>query len=168
MTHYSDEMIRAKLLAGGKRSANGCLLWPVSPKSDGYGSIYVGGDQSKPVHRVAYALLVGPIPEGYVVDHDCHTKDATCIGWDNCQHRACFEPTHLVAVTQAENMRRAHHGVKGAKTPRTAPVSVVLSDEPSKALDEIAEREERSRSWLISKAVDEYIARDRKTRKTNN
>ncbi|KAB8196224.1 ribbon-helix-helix protein, CopG family [Nonomuraea phyllanthi] len=37
--------------------------------------------------------------------------------------------------------------------------SVRLSDEQTRALDSIAEREERSRSWLISKAVDEFIAR---------
>ena len=48
------------------------------------------------------------------------------------------------------------------------PTSVRLTDEQIKALDEIGEREERSRSWLISKAIDEYIARDKKTRKTHN
>lgn len=46
------------------------------------------------------------------------------------------------------------------------PTSVRLTDQQIEALDEIAEREERSRSWLISKAVDEYIARDKKSRKT--
>ncbi|HEX4818204.1 MAG TPA: ribbon-helix-helix domain-containing protein [Nonomuraea sp.] len=39
--------------------------------------------------------------------------------------------------------------------------SVRLSEEQTRALDEIGEREERSRSWLISKAVDEFIARRR-------
>ncbi len=48
------------------------------------------------------------------------------------------------------------------------PTSVRLTDEQIEALDEIAEREERSRSWLISKAVDEYIARAKKSRKTKN
>lgn len=37
--------------------------------------------------------------------------------------------------------------------------SVRLSDEQTRDLDVIAEREERSRSWLISKAIDEFIAR---------
>ncbi len=39
--------------------------------------------------------------------------------------------------------------------------SVRLSDEQTQALDAIGVREDRSRSWLISRAIDEYIARHR-------
>ncbi|MFI7702006.1 CopG family ribbon-helix-helix protein [Nonomuraea sp. NPDC049480] len=39
------------------------------------------------------------------------------------------------------------------------PTTVRLTDEQKAGLDAIGEREDRSRSWLISKAVDEYIAR---------
>ncbi|WP_455432969.1 CopG family ribbon-helix-helix protein [Streptosporangium soli] len=41
------------------------------------------------------------------------------------------------------------------------PTSVRLSDAQKQALDAIGEREDRSRSWLISKAIDEYIGRHR-------
>ncbi|MFD8556652.1 CopG family ribbon-helix-helix protein [Streptosporangium canum] len=40
-----------------------------------------------------------------------------------------------------------------------AVTSVRLSDEQTQALDAIAQSVDRSRSWLISKAVDEFIER---------
>lgn len=43
--------------------------------------------------------------------------------------------------------------------------SVRLTDEQAKALDEIGKQEDRSRSWLIRKAVDEFIGRYRKAEK---
>ena len=47
-----------------------------------------------PAHRAAYALDVGPIPEGLTIDHLCRV-------------RHCVRPDHLEPVTQAENTRRA-------------------------------------------------------------
>lgn len=45
------------------------------------------------VHRLAYQLAHGPIPEGYEVDHLCRVP-------------ACCNPEHLEAVTPEENKRR--------------------------------------------------------------
>lgn len=44
-------------------------------------------------HRFSYELHVGPIPDGLVLDHLCRAKH-------------CVNPSHLEAVTQAENLRR--------------------------------------------------------------
>lgn len=44
-------------------------------------------------HRVAYLNLVGPIPEGLVLDHLCRV-------------RHCVNPSHLEPVTLSENMLR--------------------------------------------------------------
>lgn len=70
----------------------GCLLWQGPVSSEGYGKI-----GRKYAHRVAYEREVGPIPEGHQVDH---------VRARGCEHRHCVEPTHLEAVTQAENIRR--------------------------------------------------------------
>jgi predicted transcriptional regulator len=38
-------------------------------------------------------------------------------------------------------------------------VSIRLTEEQTRVLDEIGKRDDRSRSWLIRRAVDEYIER---------
>lgn len=45
------------------------------------------------VHRVAYEHLVGPIPDGYTIDHLCGVP-------------RCWNPLHLEAVPLRENIRR--------------------------------------------------------------
>jgi predicted transcriptional regulator len=40
-----------------------------------------------------------------------------------------------------------------------SPTSFRLSEAQADALDKIGKRDERSRSWLIRKAIDEYIER---------
>jgi len=86
------------LLATPERTDRGCLLWTGWLNDDGYGYIRFNG-RDQPAHRVAYELAIGPIPTGHEVDH-------------SCQVRACIEPTHLEAVTHAENQRR----IRGRKT----------------------------------------------------
>ena len=65
-----------------------------------YGLFYTGERQML-AHRYAWEFLVGPIPEGLVIDHLC------------CFPR-CVNPRHLQPVTQAVNMERggvADHGI---------------------------------------------------------
>ncbi|MFC6017758.1 HNH endonuclease signature motif containing protein [Plantactinospora solaniradicis] len=86
--------------------ADGCWVWRGHTSGDGYG---VFGQPSTGAHRVAYELMVRPIPEGKSIDHTCHNQDRSCPGGSTCQHRLCVNPLHLEAVTQGENVLRSAH-----------------------------------------------------------
>lgn len=80
--------------------ATGCLLWTAHLMANGYATFAFHGAGAKSlVHREAHEVWIGPIPVGYVVDHLCPMA---------APNRHCIEPTHLEAVTQAENVRRMH------------------------------------------------------------
>lgn len=71
----------------------GCWDWLGSDRS-GYGRLWQPGVRKHlRAHRFAYQLLVGPIPDGMVLDHLCRNK-------------GCVNPDHLEPVTQSENIRR--------------------------------------------------------------
>lgn len=70
---------------------SGCWLWKASTTKDGYAAFHYG-DESL-AHRVAYGVLVAPIPVGLTIDHLCKV-------------RHCVNPTHMEVVTMAENIRR--------------------------------------------------------------
>ena len=79
-----------------------CWEWRGKLSPNGYGRMMFRGTAHMS-HRVAYALMRGPIPEGLVIDH-------------LCRNRACCNPWHLEPVTNGENVRRGEVGRK-----KTAP-----------------------------------------------
>ena len=85
---------------------SGCWRWGRLQR-DGYALIHQRG-VAKMAHRFVYELLVGPIPDGAVLDHVCHTL-SDCKGGTDCPHRACVNPDHLEPVTADENYRRGRH-----------------------------------------------------------
>jgi hypothetical protein len=75
-----------------------CWNWTGRPSKQGYGRLWTrvdddGRRQIKQAHRWAYETLVGPIPEGLVIDH-------------LCRNRLCVNPEHLEPVTDLENLMR--------------------------------------------------------------
>ncbi len=69
-----------------------CWVWTATTLPTGYGRFRYQG-RLQLAHRVAYMLEVGPIPDGYTIDH-------------LCRNRACVRPSHLDAVPWLENIRR--------------------------------------------------------------
>lgn len=75
-----------------RRPDDECWPWRGRLNSGGYGRIAVNGLCIR-VHRFAYELMVGPIPEGLVIDH-------------LCRNRSCVNPLHLEPVSAIENTKR--------------------------------------------------------------
>lgn len=78
-----------------------CWLWTGGLLKTGYGSIRDNGKALR-AHRVAYELLVAPIPDGLLLRHSC----------DNPK---CVNPAHLIPGTKTQNTQdaldRGHHVV---------------------------------------------------------
>ncbi len=88
--HYSDfPRFWSKVGIG---APDECWLWTGSTASKGYGLFWHKG-RSVRVHRLAYELMVGPIPEGLTLDHLCRV-------------RHCVNPKHLEPVTGKINILR--------------------------------------------------------------
>ena len=86
----------------------GCWWWMGSLTKDGYGQFHLGA-QNRPraalrAHRLAYEMLIGPIPEGLVLDHLC------------CYKR-CVNPAHLEPVTLQENFKRGGANISKTHCP---------------------------------------------------
>jgi hypothetical protein len=91
-----------------RRGEDECWEWTGRVQPNGYGNFGVNG--TRLVHRIAYQWLVGPIPDGLVLDHLCHTRDASCADNAHCPHRRCVNPAHLEPVTPRENIARGRGG----------------------------------------------------------
>lgn len=104
----------------GKKQENGCILWCGLIEKNGYGRLVAGEYKTGRgiwAHRLAYEVLVGPIPEGMEVCHNCP-------GGDN---PPCINPVHLFLGTHAENM--ADMSKKGRAATGTRSASSKLTDE---------------------------------------
>lgn len=80
-----------------RRGPGECWPWTGLLSDQGYGRISAGRDLGGPMvwkaHRVAYTLLVGPIPQGLTIDHLCRRRD-------------CQNPAHMEPVLQGVNAVR--------------------------------------------------------------
>jgi hypothetical protein len=84
--------IAERLFGRVTENDTGCLLWGGAMLPNGYGYIGYKG-KSRYVHRVAYELTFGVIPEGLTVDHLCY-------------NRSCVNVEHMELVTPLVNSQR--------------------------------------------------------------
>lgn len=71
---------------------HGCWEWTGARDPKGYG--YARNPHgTRMAHRIVYEALVGPIPDGLVIDH-------------LCRNPSCVNPDHMEVVAQGENVAR--------------------------------------------------------------
>lgn len=70
-----------------------CWDWTAGHSPEGYGRFNATWRVPGYAHRFAYELLIGPIPDGYQIDH-------------LCRNRGCVNPKHMEPVTQRMNLLR--------------------------------------------------------------
>lgn len=102
---------RTRLLSQATIAPNGCWIWTGRINRDGYGMTGYKGSRNFGAHRAVYEVIEGSIPEGYTLDHRCHTDDLSCQGGVTCPHRRCVNPAHLEPVVRLENVMRGRSPV---------------------------------------------------------
>lgn len=92
----------AQQIFGNTEEEDECWLWMGSMYNNGYGKI---GKTGYMVHRIAYELTQGDVPEDMCLDH-------------LCKQRNCVNPEHLEVVTLVENVMRgeSQHAKNARKT----------------------------------------------------
>ena len=70
-----------------------CWNWGKPCFPHGYGILYTDWPHFRAAHRWIYEQLVGPVPDGFELDH-------------LCRNRNCVNPDHLEVVTRRVNSIR--------------------------------------------------------------
>ncbi len=108
----------------GRKTPTGCILWAGKIERNGYGrmtAVRAGRDRKGrevAAHRVAYELMVGPIPDGLDVLH-------------RCDNRPCINPTHLFVGTNDDNvadMVRKGRQARGVRHHRAKLTEAAVTD----------------------------------------
>ena len=85
------ERIKAKVIVD---PSTGCWLWQGYTSPRGYGQIKYEG-KAWWVHRLAFAAMVGEIPAGLTIHHECIIS-------------SCCNPDHLLLSTRSDNSKERH------------------------------------------------------------
>lgn len=86
-----------------------CKIWSGYRTTAGYGARFTGGRSARKIvyaHREAWQAVHGPIAPGVNIHH-------------RCQERACYEESHLEAVTPKQHRLRHRGSICRRGHPRT-------------------------------------------------
>lgn len=118
--------------------------WLHSDKVTGYGSFSLTPGRNMGAHKASYLMFVGPVPEGWHVDH---VRDRGCV------NRDCVWWEHLEAVTPGDNVRRGDAAKPWAYCKRgheLTPDNVILCGSKQDRRCKTCKREEgRTRNRLL-------------------
>lgn len=90
-----DARFWAKVEGGGPGEPDECWNWIGALRSPGYACFW-DGERTQGGHRWAYQRFVGPIPEGYTIDH-------------LCRNMVCVNPAHMEPVPIGVNTSRSNN-----------------------------------------------------------
>ena len=123
-------------------SSDQCWTWNGAQDTDGYGTWTMGGRRNIKVHRMAYELSKGEIPEGLLILH-------------TCDNPPCCNPNHLWVGTNADNM--ADKMAKGRGYPPPHPKGEAHKDAKLTEKDVLKIRERYSRgNTTLKELAQEY------------
>lgn len=69
-----------------------CWIWQLTIDPNGYGYQSRRRDLSRWAHLAYYTIHVGPVPEGFVLHHECEVKP-------------CINPSHLAVVSRSDHAK---------------------------------------------------------------
>ena len=122
MTQYTPELIERFYSKISKiPTEQGCLEWMAYHDAFGHGYFGIGNGRTERTHRIAWALVNGPIPAGLVIRHMCNNPYVATLP-------ICF------SVLRPTTTATWHLAVDG-RTHRTTvrPMSALLGQPPSNA-----------------------------------
>jgi hypothetical protein len=98
-------LILRRMASRARITAAGCWEWTGFVMPNGYAEVSFRSRGIR-VHRLMYVISKGPIPEGMDILH-------------SCDNTICFNPSHLSAGTDSENIRQSVERGRHAKIQNT-------------------------------------------------
>lgn len=148
--YFGRRPLKERLLSKAIQSS-GCWEWSGSTHKDGYGYlnviVYEGYRRPIGVHRLSYAVFIGPIDDEKLV---CHS----------CDNPLCINPKHLFLGTAADNSADAKSKNRYPRGEKHYARKISFRDVETirKIRDSVTRRELAQRFGLSKGHIDKILA----------